>query len=389
LLWTFHYHKNILAIAFFDILMTKDNIGIFDLEGPISTIDFAAEIGKLLRKRSKLNLQNYKMGDFFQMISIYDDYLIDVPGAKEELQIPEYQPGDTLRLMAPLYVATYTDKELISLAKRNLGLLPGIEELMKILHKNWEIFVISTSYTHFAYNVTAALDIPIDHVYCTELNIKDMKKELPNIELDVEILLKQIFQKYLKNNKDLNSVLEDLNNFFWKGNDSDYIKVMNHVKVRGGKRKEFAVEDISKRTSVSISHMVALGDSITDINMLQRLSKENGISITFNGNRFSLKRANVAVTTSNSLGVLPVFQSHSSITQFLEEWESEFEHFQDNPINIPKGLISRESKEFCVKYNFVPELVNLINKTEDQKNEIILNQEIMRKKVRGWAGTFG
>jgi len=368
--------------------MTKDNIAIFDLEGPISIIDFAAEIGKLLSKSSKLNLQDYKMGDFFQMISIYDDYLIDVPGIKEELKIPEYQPGDTLRLMAPLYVVTYTDKELIRLAKSNIGLLPGIEKLMKVLHKDWEIFVISTSYTHFAYNVTAALDIPKDHVYCTDLNITDMKKGLQNIDQDVEILLKQIFQKYLKNNKDLSSVLEDLNNFFWKGNESDYIKVMNQVKVRGGKRKEFAIEDISRRTGVPISQMIAIGDSITDIDMLQRLSNENGIAISFNGNRFSLKRANVAVTTPNSLGMLPIFQSHNKINQFLEEWESKFEDFQNNPKNIPNGLISREIKNLFIQYNFVPELANLKNKTEIQYSEIISKQEEMRKKVRGWAGNL-
>jgi energy-converting hydrogenase A subunit R len=370
-------------------LVPKKLISCWDLEGPITIIDFAAEIGKLLSERSKLNLQKYKMGDFFHMISIYDDYLIDVPGVKEELRIPDYQPGDTLRLMAPLYVAIYTDTDLIRLAKDNLGLLPGIKELMKILHKNWEIFVISTSYTHFAYNVTAALDIQKDHVYCTELNIKDMKKGLQNIEQDVETLLKQIFQKYLRNNKDLSRVLDDLNNFFWKRDESDYIRVMNKVKVRGGKRKELAVEDISKRTGVSISQMIAIGDSITDIDMLQRLGDENGIAISFNGNRFSLKRANVAVTTPNSLGLLPIFQSHNNIYQFLKDWESGFENFHNNPINIPKDLISKENKEFCVKYNFVPELTNLTNKTEKQKEEITLKQEIMRKKVRGWAGTFG
>jgi energy-converting hydrogenase A subunit R len=361
----------------------------WDLEGPISILDFAAEIGKLLSKRSKLNLQNYEMGEFFKMISIYDDYLIDIPGIKEQLKIPEYQPGDTLRLMAPLYATAYTDEELKTLAKSNLGLLPGSKELMKVLHSEWDIFVISTSYSHFAHNVTAVLDIPKDHVYCTELNIQELKKGILNIEKDVEILLKQIFQKYLKNSKDLNSVIEDLNNFFWKGEKSDYIKIMNQVKVRGGRRKESAVEDISKRTGASISQMIAIGDSITDIDMLQRLSKENGISISFNGNRFSLKRANIAVTTQNSLGVLPIFQSHNNITQFLEDWESEFKNFQNNPKNIPKGLISKESKAFFTKYNFIPDLTNLANKTDDQKNEIIKKQEIMRKKVRGWAGTFG
>ncbi|MHA2038467.1 MAG: HAD hydrolase family protein [Promethearchaeota archaeon] len=369
--------------------MSKKFVCCWDLEGPISIIDFAAEIGRLLSKRSKLNLQNYSMGEFFKMISNYDDYLIDVPGIKEQLNIPEYQPGDTLRLMAPLYATNYTDQELIRLARNNLGLLPGIMELMKILHKKWDIFVISTSYTHFAYNVTASLEIPKDHVYCTELNIQKMKKGLINIEKDVELLLKQIFQKYLNNNKDLNSVIEDLNNFFWRGEESDYIKVMNQVKVRGGKRKEQAVEDISERTGVSISEMIAIGDSITDIDMLQRLSKEKGIAISFNGNRFSLKRANLAVTSPNSLGVLPIFQSHHKITSFLEDWESKFVNFKNSPKNIPKGLISQESKAFYIKNNFVPDFANLTNKNNNQLDEIILKQEKMRKKVRGWAGTFG
>jgi energy-converting hydrogenase A subunit R len=291
--------------------------------------------------------------------------------------------------MAPLYATTYTDEELIGLAKDNLGLLPGSKELMKTLHNEWEIFVISTSYTHFAYNVTAALKIPKDRVYCTELNIQELKKGVLNIEKEVEILLKQIFQKYLKNNKDLSSVLTDLNHFFWEGEISDYIKVMNQVKVRGGKRKEVAVEDISNRTGVAISQMIAIGDSITDINMLQRLTVEDGISVSFNGNRFSLKKANLAVTTPNNLGMLPIFQSHKNISQFLKEWESKFESFQNNPTKIPKDLISKESKEFCVRYDFVPEFANLTNKTEDQKTEIILRQENMRKKVRGWAGTIG
>jgi len=85
----------------------------WDLEGPISVIDFAAELGKKLREKQELKLQKYNMGDFFRMISNYDDYIIDVPGVKESLNIPEYQPGDTLRLMAPLYVSCFKENELI------------------------------------------------------------------------------------------------------------------------------------------------------------------------------------------------------------------------------------------------------------------------------------
>jgi len=369
--------------------MTKKKVCCWDLEGPISVIDFAADIGKLLSNKSILNLENYDMGEFFRMLSNYDDYLIDIPGVKEQLGIPEYQPGDTLRIMAPLYTACYTDEELLGLAKANLGLLPGCKELMNILYADWEIFVISTSYTHFAHTVTSALNIPKDHVYCTEFNIDKIKQGLHDIETDVEQLLQGIFQVYIKKEKDLDSVINDLNKFFWKEKESDYIRVMNQVKVRGGRRKELAVEEISERTSTSISEMIALGDSITDINMLQRVNNEGGIAISFNGNRFSLKRANYAVTTPNNLGVIPIFQSGNKLNDFLEEWESKFDLFNKDPESIPDGLISKELKDLFIKYEFVPELINLNNKSSEEIKSIIARQEKMRKLVRGWAGNLG
>lgn len=365
------------------------NVCCWDLEGPISVIDFAADIGRMLSKKSELNLQDYDMGEFFFMISNYDDYIIDIPGVKEKLNIPEYQPGDTLRIMAPLYVACFSDNELIELAKKNLGLLPGCRELMATLHENWEIFVISTSFTQFAHNVTATLNIPQDHVYCTNLNVKNLKEGLTNINETVDILVRVIFQKYLDNDKNLDSVINDLNDFFWKGSETDYIKVMNQVKVRGGKRKELAVEDISKRTNKPISKMIALGDSITDINMLQRLKDEGGIAVSFNGNDYTISRATVAVTTPNNLGVLPLFDAVSDIQEFLDKWESEFESFKNNPNNIPDGLISEEFKKYFVQYDFVPEIDNLINKSGDQLKDIINKQKKMRKLVRGWAGNLG
>lgn len=369
--------------------MTDKKVCCWDLEGPISVTDFAAELGKRLRNAPNLDLADYNMGEFFFMISNYDDYLIDTPGIKEKLNIPEYQPGDTLRLLAPLYVAAFSEEKLFELAQNHLGILPGSSELMALLHKNWNIFVISTSYTQFAYTVTEKLNIPQDHVYCTELPIERLKAEIKEINKSVKILIHQIFQKYLNNEKDLKSILEDLNEFFWKNKANDYIKIMNEVAVRGGKRKEKAVEDISKRTETPISEMVALGDSITDINMLERLDKEGGIAVSFNGNRFSLRRANTAVTTPNNLGALPIFEHHEDILNFLEVWEANYPKFSENPKKIPDGLISPECKNHFIYYDFVPHINDLTNKTEKKIEEIIKKQEKMRKIVRGWAGELG
>ncbi len=207
--------------------MPTKKVCCWDLEGPISPVDFAAEMGKLLNSKPELNLQKYDMGEFFSLISLYDDYLIDTPGVKEKLKILEYQPGDTLRLMAPLYAASFTDEELSALARKHLILLPGCKELMRVLQKEWDVFVISTSYTQFAKNIVDELKIPFNHLYCTEFNIKKLKIDFQDLKKSVKVLVEQIFNRYLSNNKSLESVTDDLNAFFWKTEHSSYVKVMN------------------------------------------------------------------------------------------------------------------------------------------------------------------
>ncbi|MBY9007586.1 MAG: HAD hydrolase family protein [Candidatus Lokiarchaeota archaeon] len=369
--------------------MTQKRVTCWDLEGPITILDFAADIGRLLNKKKDLGLEKFDMAEFFFMISLYDDYLIDTPGLKQKLGISDYQPGDTLRIMAPLYMASFSNNELINLAKQNLGILSGIRELFQNLKKKWEIFVISTSYTQFAYQVTQELNIKNENVYCTNFPINKLKNSFSNIKEDIDILVKKIFRKYLDNHKELETVIDDLNTFFWQDKISDYVRIMNNIKVRGGKRKELAVEEISNRTRVPISEMIAIGDSITDINMLERLNHEGGIAISFNGNKFSLKYANIALTSNNGLGILPIFENYDKIENFLTQWELKFNSFRNNLHFIPGDLISIDLKEKFLKYNFIPRIYNLNNKTDQEIKNIIEEQEKMRKIVRGWSGKLG
>jgi len=369
--------------------MRKKNVALFDLEGPLSILDFAAELSKLLMGKNELGLQQYDMGAFYKMISEYDDYITEVPGVKEELKILDYQPGDTLRLLAPFYITSFTDDELIRLAKQNLGLLPGCIDLMERLHRDWDVYIISTSYCHFSYTIAKALKIPIDHVFCTELNIKSLNETFNDIKSDVDLLIGGIFQQFVDGGKQLNKVIDELNEFFWKRKESDYVKAMNHIQVRGGKRKELAIETISDKTQIPISEFVALGDSITDINMLKRLKDEGGKAVSFNGNRFTVSRANIAVTSTNNLGTLPIFDYKDNLDAFLESWESLYSGFRNNPKKIPDNLISKEIKNYFIKHQFVPEIEDLKTKTKEELDLIVIKQERMRRRVRGWAGNLG
>lgn len=356
----------------------------FDLEGPLSFTDFAAEICKLLG--SKLRYE--KLDAFFQMVSNYDDYLIDYPQIIKELGIKSYEPGDTLKLLAPIYVSFFSNSELIEISKKNIGLIPGSQETIDFLRKDWDISIISTSYTQHAYNVAKALAIPLDHVYCTILDIESTRRLIQDIEAHLDLLIGTIFRTYLAKESRIETVLDDLNQFFWK-KDSDYTRAMNKVIVRGGHRKEAAVVEISEKLAVPISEMIATGDSITDKDMLRRLSEEGGIAISFNGNQYSVPHANVAVTSPNLMGVLPIFWKKDHVWEFLAEWETQFPRFKEDPRKIPDSFLDKRLKQYYITHNFVPHLKNLKDASKLEKEKIIELQKKMRKEVRGWFGALG
>ncbi|MHA1229962.1 MAG: HAD hydrolase family protein [Candidatus Helarchaeota archaeon] len=360
----------------------------WDLEGPLSMTDFAAELFKYLEKKQVFN-KKFNLGELFYLISNYDDYLIDYPENQKKLGIGRYDPGDTLRLLAPFYVKFFSNTELFEIAKNKLGIIPGAIDTISNLKKSWDIYIISTSYSQFAHQVAEKLGISKDHVYCTKLDIDELSSFAENLSHKIETLVNEIFPKYLKNEKDINSVIDDLNEFFWNDKNSSYYKIMEKIVVRGGKQKELAIEDISNRTGMPIRSMIAIGDSITDINMLGRLNRENGIAISFNGNNYSISAANIAITTPNVFGVLPIFYNKDRVWDFVAEWNENYNDFKNSIEKIPDDLLPDFIIEYFKQHKFVPRIDDLRNLTEEQKLEIIKFQKSMRKKVRGWVGELG
>ncbi|MHA1359813.1 MAG: hypothetical protein ACTSRC_16990 [Candidatus Helarchaeota archaeon] len=340
------------------------NVCAFDMEGPLSFTDFAAEICKL------------------------HDFLIENPDIVKALGIESYEPGDTLKLLAPIYVSFFTDSELVSISQKNIGLIPGSKETIKNLKPNWDISIISTSYTQHAHNVAKELGIPLDHVYCTTLDIEATRSDIKNIKAHLQILIDIIFKQYLEKGSQLDVVLDDLNQFFWKKN-SDYVQAMRKIQVRGGHRKEAAIVEISEKLAFPIAEMIATGDSITDKDMLRRLNDEGGIAISFNGNQYSIPHANIAVTAPNLMGVMPIFLNKDNIWEFLEQWETAYPNFAEAPKAIPDDLIDKALKQYFVQQNFVPRIDNLKSASTSKKSQVIHFQKEMRKKVRGWFGNLG
>ncbi len=319
-------------------------IFVFDLEGPLSPMDHAAEVMRVIGAKTGKD----DFFDLFEMLSLYDD----------ELTIenkPGYNPGDTLRLIAPIVSTQLTDEELIEISDE-ASLTPGAKDLIDSLDIN-NVYVASTSYQQHAKTIAAKLGILEDHVNCTEL---PKYNDFPYMDK-----LEAIFEKY--KGSDIQTVKRDLDALFWGEMDYDYLK----TKVCGGHRKMDVVEKVSVDRGVDISDFIVVGDSITDIHMLEGVKKEGGLAISFNGNQYSAPKANLAVSSLSLMAIRPLVDRFDDVWEFLEEW-----NYSQNK----KGLLEPATREYFESFNIKP-FYDQINENSDM-GAIVARQKEMRVAIR-------
>jgi len=267
-------------------------IFVFDLEGPLSPMDHAAEAMRIIGQK----LGRSDFFEFFQMLSLYDDELTLE-------KFPGYNPGDTLRLIAPIISTNLSDKELIAISE-TATLTPGAKDLMGTLEMK-DVYVASTSYTQHAQTIAKQLGILKENVNCTEL---PKFKDFPHMD---ELL--QIFEQY--KTSDIKSVKPDLDRAFWLDMEPKFLS----TKVCGGQRKLDVVKRVSKERGAKISEFMAVGDSITDIHMLEGVAKGGGLAVSFNGNQYSAPKANIAVSSMSLMAIKPLADA-VDVWEFIKQW---------------------------------------------------------------------
>jgi len=319
-------------------------IFVFDLEGPLSPMDHAAEVMRVIGAKTGKD----DFFSLFEMLSLYDDELTleNKPG---------YNPGDTLRLIAPIVSTQLTDEELIEISDE-ATLTPGAKDLIASLDIN-NVYVASTSYQQHAMTVAAKLGIPEDHVNCTEL---PKYADFPYMDK-----LEAIFEKY--KTSDMLTVKKDLDALFWGEMDYDYLK----TKVCGGHRKMDVVERLSVERGVDISEFVVVGDSITDIHMLEGVKKAGGLAISINGNQYSAPKANLAVSSLSLMALRPLVDNFNDVWEFVKDW-----NYSQNK----RGLLESATKDYFESLNLKPSY-DPINENSDM-DAIVARQKEMRVAIR-------
>jgi hypothetical protein len=135
----------------------------------------------------------------------------------------------------------------------------------------------------------------------------------------------------------------------------------------------------------------AIGDSITDYKMLERIKNAGGLSVAFNGNRYALPYAEIGMAC---IDIRPL---HLMLAEFREGglksalnlasvWEERCREFCEKPWLIPARTLSPKLKRFFMEASdprICPRFHVLENRTEQELQKIAETHANFRNFVRG------
>jgi len=299
-------------------------IFISDCEGPISKNDNAFELAShYIPDGSRL----------FTLISKYDDVLADV------VKRSCYKAGDTLKLILPFLKAYgITNRAITDYSSQNVLLVPGAKEMLGFIRNLMPSFIVSTSYEQYMRVLCDLVDFPFKNVHCTRLDLDKYKiseKEATRIkrlrEQMIRIPIPEI-PKGAESLKDLpkehQNTVKKLDEIFWKELSQMSVgAILHEVNPLGGDEKAEAVQNIVAQLKSDMNKVMYVGDSITDVSVFRLVREGGGLTVSFNGNAFAVREAEIAVLSKNSVvtAVLAdVFHKFGKdfVRKIAKDWES-------------------------------------------------------------------
>ncbi len=343
-----------------------------DCEGPVSKNDNAFELSEHFIPEG---------GRFFSIISRYDDILSYV------LQRPGYQAGDTLRLIVPFLKAHGANqKKVQAFCKENLLLVPGAKGTLSTILSRMETFIISTSYSPYIEALCSSIGFPRERAYCTVLDIdlydidgneilwlQRASKEVAGMSMP-EIPQGAHFLEDLPHES--RKTIERLDDIFFNRMPSMVSgRILKEVKPIGGEQKARAVEASLMRTGLSLRDVFYVGDSITDVEAFRLVRENGGVAVSFNGNRYAISAADVAVVSGHTDVLYLMVRSFEDegkdgLLAMIKRWEEALK--EDNVLEMPDGS--------TISSDTIPVLTRI---TKDNQEGLCSESELFRSKLRG------
>jgi energy-converting hydrogenase A subunit R len=153
---------------------------------------------------------------------------------------------------------------------------------------------------------------------------------------------------------------------------------LQDVQPVGGEKKTHAAEEIINRVGTDFSAVIYIGDSITDVECFRLIKQNGGLTISFNGNKYAVREAEIAVISSNALpmaAIARIFANHGreAVYKLVDQWEPE----KLREFDINSTLIDNIN-HFASSGFFKTTLIN-----EENLADISSESSSFRKLVRG------
>jgi energy-converting hydrogenase A subunit R len=349
---------------------------ISDCEGPISKNDNAFEIAThFVPNGDKL----------FAIISKYDDVLADV------LKKPGYSAGITLKLILPFLKAYgVTDGQMEEFSAQNLILIANSKDTLQHVRAVADAFIVSTSYEHYIKALCRALDFPYGNTYCTKLSIdkssitEQEKRRLREVAWEIAqmpIITIPPAAKRIEDfsNKDQETIRR-LDAIFWSEIAGMSLgRIFSEVTTVGGSQKAEAIEDAVEGLGAQLSDVMYVGDSITDVEAFKLVRENGGLTVSFNGNNYAVRNAEIAVLSENNIVtavIADVFcrRGKQAALNLVENWN--LQSLQRN------GAVSLSLLDHL--FTFYPQTLPKVQIVTAKNMETLTNESSeFRKKVRG------
>jgi energy-converting hydrogenase A subunit R len=320
----------------------------------------------------------------FTQISRYDDVQADI------VQRPKYKAGTTLKLIVPFFVAYgATDKKIADFSKQHILLMPGARDALSFAQNVMPSFIVSTSYEHYIQALCRVLGFPPKHTFSTSLKLdaqklgetaqrrlRDLRQEICKMPL-IEIPPRaSSLQDLLKKDQ---ATIERLDEIFWdEFGQLGLCESLERVDPVGGIEKAHAVETITEGLNISKDGVIFVGDSITDVECLRLVRQSGGAALSFNGNAFAVREAEIALLSPNALILAPFAQifnqdGKTGLMDLVDSWT----HRALKDAEISPKLLSKLQKEFPAR------LPKVCRVTAGNVRELEGESSAFRKLIRG------
>lgn len=339
----------------------KSKSYITDCEGPLTLNDNAYELADYFIPDG---------GELFKTLSLYDDYLVDI------VEKEGYKAGNTLKLILPFLLnAGVTNDDMVEFSRNNISVLKDSKELLNHIKKMMNHYIVSTSYGQYIEALSDYMDFPFENTFYTSV---DVDVDMSNEE---KVSIEKFKNQILENPKDYD-LFDKI--FFEEIPKMSFYDSIKDVEVVGGEGKKKAIEKIISDKNIDKNQIFYIGDSITDVEPLKFAKNNDGISVSFNGNRYSINAAEIAIISESAIPSLLIADIYNEndkeeVLKFIEEYNS-----------------SNDIENILKKYNITSEVKNKFLNTFNSNNypiikiidndnfyDIVDESSKMRNTIRG------